>query len=111
MSTANQKRIFLSPPHLSGEELELVQKAFASNYIAPLGPMVNAFEEEFSEYTGIPYCLAVSSGTAAMHLALRDVLVRSGFGVPGSELGMQTSDGENAEEKEKKKKNKKAIKK
>ena len=108
MSTANQKRIFLSPPHLSGEELELVQKAFASNYIAPLGPMVNAFEEEFSEYTGIPYCLAVSSGTAAMHLALRDVLVRSGFGVPGSELGMQTSDGENAEGKANSGKNKKA---
>lgn len=67
-------RIFLSPPHLSGAELDLVKDAFASNYIAPLGPMVDAFEKEFSEYTGIPHCVAVSSGTAAMHLALRHIL-------------------------------------
>lgn len=65
------KRIFLSPPHMGGREQEYIAEAFASNYIAPLGPMVDAFEREFSEYTGIPYCVALSSGTAAMHLALR----------------------------------------
>ncbi|MDW7710738.1 MAG: aminotransferase class I/II-fold pyridoxal phosphate-dependent enzyme [Deferrisomatales bacterium] len=64
-------RLFLSPPHLSGEELSLVHEAFASNYIAPVGPMVDAFEAEFAEYTGISHAVAVSSGTAAMHLALR----------------------------------------
>ena len=67
----NSKRIFLSPPHMDGEELDFVQQAFDSNYIAPLGPQVNAFEKEFSEYVGIKYSAAVSSGTAAMHLALR----------------------------------------
>ena len=64
-------RLFLSPPHMSGAEARFTVEAFASNYIAPLGPMVDAFEQEFSRYTGIPHCLAVSSGTAAMHLALR----------------------------------------
>ena len=65
------KRIFLSPPHMGGEELELIKEAFGSNYIAPLGPQVDAFEREFAEYIGIKHCTAVSSGTAAMHLALR----------------------------------------
>jgi len=67
----NSKRIFLSPPHMGGEEMSFIKKAFESNYVAPLGPQVNAFEQEFSEYVGIKHCLAVSSGTAAMHLALR----------------------------------------
>lgn len=65
------ERIFLSPPHMSGEELPLIHEAFDSNFIAPLGPMVDAFESEFAEYIGIKHCVAVSSGTAAMHLALR----------------------------------------
>ncbi len=65
------ERIFLSPPHMGGEELKFIQAAFESNYIAPLGPMVDAFEQEFAEKVGIPYAIAVSSGTAAMHLALR----------------------------------------
>ena len=47
--TMDKKRIFLSPPHMGGEEIEFVRKAFASNYIAPLGPMVDSFEKEFSE--------------------------------------------------------------
>lgn len=53
------------------EEQRFVRKAFDSNYIAPVGPMVDAFEREFAEKVGIPYAVAVSSGTAAMHLALR----------------------------------------
>ena len=56
---------------MGGQELTLVEDAFASNYIAPLGPMVDAFEREMAEHTGIPHCLALNSGTAAMHLALR----------------------------------------
>jgi dTDP-4-amino-4,6-dideoxygalactose transaminase len=70
------KRIFLSPPHMSGEELRFVEEAFDSNYIAPVGPMVDAFEREFAEYVGIKHCLALSSGTAAMHLALRCLLCK-----------------------------------
>jgi dTDP-4-amino-4,6-dideoxygalactose transaminase len=81
MSTKPVRRLFLSPPHMSGRELALIEEAFASNYIAPLGPMVDAFERDFAAYSGIPHALAVSSGTAAIHLALR------GLGVgPGDEV-------------------------
>ena len=81
----NHPRLFLSPPHMGGREQEFVRQAFASNYIAPLGPMVDAFEKEFSAYTGIPHCVALSSGTAATHLALRHL----GVG-PGDEVWAST---------------------
>lgn len=64
-------RVYLSPPHLGSEELELVKEAFASNWIAPLGPHVNAFEEELAKLVGVGHACALSSGTAALHLALR----------------------------------------
>ncbi len=83
---SSTKRIFLSPPHIGAEELELVREAFASNYIAPLGPMVDAFEKDFAAYTGIPNCLALASGTAAMHLALRELGVGPGDEVLASTL-------------------------
>ncbi len=63
-------RLYLSPPHLSGMELELVKEAFASNWVAPLGPMVDAFETEICAFTGAKHAVAVSSGTAALHLSL-----------------------------------------
>lgn len=85
-NTSQPKRLFLSPPHLGGEELKFVKKAFESNYIAPLGPMVDAFEKEFSAYTGIKHCVALSSGTAAMHLALRHIGVGPGDEVFASTL-------------------------
>jgi len=72
------KRIFLSPPHMGGQELEYIHKAFASNFIAPVGPQVDAFENEFAEIVGARYAAAVSSGTAALHLALRYVGVGQG---------------------------------
>lgn len=53
--------------------MKFIREAFDTNYIAPLGPMVDAFEREWAEYTGIRFALALSSGTAAMHLALREV--------------------------------------
>ena len=65
------ERIYISPPHLSGEEMELVRDAFASNWIAPLGPHVDAFELEMCEYLDTGHALALSSGTAALHLALK----------------------------------------
>lgn len=64
-------RIYLSPPHMSGYELEYIKEAFDSNWIAPLGPHVTAFEQEICRYTGANGALALSSGTAAIHLALR----------------------------------------
>ena len=71
-------RIFLSPPHMSGLERQFVEEAFASNYIAPLGPQVDAFEQEFAETVGSKYAAAVSSGTAALHLLLRYAGVGAG---------------------------------
>ena len=65
------KRIYLSPPHLEGDELEYVKDALASNWVAPLGPHVDAFEKELGEFVEVPQALALSSGTAAIHLALR----------------------------------------
>ena len=86
MSNSILKRIFLSPPHMGGEEMSFVREAFESNYIAPLGPQVDAFEKEFSEYVGIKHCVALSSGTAAMHLALRILGVGPGDEVIASTL-------------------------
>ncbi len=71
-------RLYLSPPHMSGRELEYVNEAFASNWIAPLGPMVDAFEKEMCDYTGSKNALALSSGTAAIHLALLLLNVKQG---------------------------------
>jgi len=72
------KRIFLSAPHMGGEELEFVKEAFSSNYIAPVGPQIDAFEQEFAEMVGARYAAAVSAGTAALHLLLRYVGVGLG---------------------------------
>ena len=63
-------RILLSPPHLTGREAELVAEAIASNWIAPLGPQVDAFERELAAVAGVGHAAALSSGTAALHLAL-----------------------------------------
>ncbi len=65
------KRIYLSSPTMHGKEQEFVKEAFDTNWVAPLGPNVNSFEKELAEYVNIPYAAALSSGTAAIHLALR----------------------------------------
>lgn len=63
-------RILLSTPHLGKYEMGFVKEAFRTNWIAPLGPNVDAFERELADYVGIGHAAAVSSGTAAIHLAL-----------------------------------------
>ncbi|MCF8102155.1 MAG: aminotransferase class I/II-fold pyridoxal phosphate-dependent enzyme [Desulfarculaceae bacterium] len=83
---ASPERVFLSPPHMGGEELELVRQAFASGYIAPMGPQVSAFEEDFARVMKRGHALAVTSGTAAMHLALRVLGVGPGDVVLASTL-------------------------
>jgi UDP-N-acetylbacillosamine transaminase len=67
----NNDRKFLSAPHMSGNELKYIEKVFESNYIAPLGEYVNRFEDSIKNYTKSQNALAVTSGTAAIHLALR----------------------------------------
>ncbi|NDV22179.1 aminotransferase DegT [Desulfovibrio sp. JC022] len=71
---------------MGGNEQEYVRQAFESNFIAPLGPMVNGFEQDFSDLTGFAHCAALSSGTAALHLALRIVGVEPGDVVIASSL-------------------------
>ncbi|RKH57393.1 DegT/DnrJ/EryC1/StrS family aminotransferase [Corallococcus llansteffanensis] len=78
-------RIYLSSPHMGALERGYVEDAFASNWIAPLGPHVDAFQEEFARCVGTPHALALSSGTAALHLALQLV----GVG-PGDEVLVST---------------------
>jgi len=71
-------RIFLSAPHMSGNEQKYIDEVFKSNYIAPLGEFVDKFEESICDYTKTPYSLAVTSGTAAIHLALRILDIKQG---------------------------------
>ena len=63
-------RIFLSPPDVGDLERRFLMDAFDSNWIAPLGPHVDAFEREFASVVGVPHAVALSSGTAALHLSL-----------------------------------------
>lgn len=79
-------RIYLSPPHMSPRERELLLEAFDSNWIAPLGPHVDAFEGEFSQLTGGMPAVALSSGTAALHIVLRMLDVQPGDQVLTSSL-------------------------
>ena len=72
------KQILLSTPHMGEAELQFVEEAFRTNWIAPLGPNVDAFERELTEVVGIGHGAAVSSGTAAIHLAVRMLGVRPG---------------------------------
>ncbi len=65
------KFIYLSPPHMNGFEQNYIDEVFESNWIAPLGPQVTAFEKEMASYIGINGALAVNSGTSAIHLALK----------------------------------------
>ena len=65
------ERLYLSPPHMGGNERKYVDEVFASNYIAPLGAFVDRFEGSLCRFTGSSAAAAVSSGTAAIHLALR----------------------------------------
>jgi dTDP-4-amino-4,6-dideoxygalactose transaminase len=66
----NYKRIYLSPPHMSGNEMKYIQEAFDQNWIAPLGPNVDNFEKMLAEYCCVKHAATLSSGTAAIHLSL-----------------------------------------
>ena len=86
MSNTPHKKIYLSPPHLNGEEIDFIKDAIDSNWIAPLGPHVDAFESEVADYVGVKQADALSSGTAALHLALEMLGVQKGDHVFCSDL-------------------------
>ncbi|AZV45328.1 pyridoxal phosphate-dependent aminotransferase [Peribacillus asahii] len=75
---SNYSRIFLSSPHMSGNEQKYINEAFETNWIAPLGPNVDQFERELSDYVDVRDAAATSSGTAAIHLALQLLEVEQG---------------------------------
>lgn len=79
-------RILLSSPHLGQYEMEYIQEAFDTNWIAPIGPNVDAFEKELAAYVGSNDAAALSSGTAAIHLALRILGIGPGDRVFCSDL-------------------------
>ena len=72
------KPILLSTPHIGDRELDFVKEAFDTNWIAPVGPNVDAFEKQFCQVVGSQHAAALSSGTAALHLALKLVGVTTG---------------------------------
>jgi len=71
-------KIWLSSPHMTGEEMKYINEAFSTNWIAPLGPNVDKFEKNLANYLSISDCAALSSGTAAIHLALISIGVKPG---------------------------------
>jgi dTDP-4-amino-4,6-dideoxygalactose transaminase len=82
----SMSRIYLSPPHMGSTERELLLEAFDSNWIAPLGPQVDAFERELADCVGVREAAALSSGTAGLHLALLLLGVQPGDEVIVSDL-------------------------
>jgi dTDP-4-amino-4,6-dideoxygalactose transaminase len=74
----NKSKIWLSSPHIGTNEIQYVNEAFATNWIAPLGPHVNAFEQGLQEQTQTKHAAALSSGTSALHLALILLGVKTG---------------------------------
>jgi dTDP-4-amino-4,6-dideoxygalactose transaminase len=87
----DKPKIYLSSPHMGSYEFEFVKEAFDTNWISPVGPHITAFEQALCEYNGIAHCAALSSGTAAIHLALiilgiqkEDEVICSSFTFSGS---------------------------
>jgi len=74
----NLPRIYLSAPHMSGQEQQYLAEAFDTNWVAPIGPHIDRFEAEFAERIGLKHAVAVSSGTAAMHLTIRHLDLQPG---------------------------------
>ena len=81
-----ENMLLLSPPHLGESELNFVKRAFEDNWIAPAGPNLELFEKKIAKQCGKSTALAVSSGTAALHLALRVVGIRKNDKVYVSDL-------------------------
>ena len=85
MTVPHRDRIYLSPPNVGPEEIAAVTAALESGWVSPLGPEVDAFEQDLVAFTGAKYAVALSSGTAGLHLAL----LALGVG-PGDEVVVPT---------------------
>ena len=85
------KRLYLSSPTMNGREQEFIKEAFDTNWVAPLGKNVDEFERELAGFVGIGHAAALSSGTAAVHLALKLCDVTAGDVVFVSSLTFSAS--------------------
>jgi dTDP-4-amino-4,6-dideoxygalactose transaminase len=74
----SKKHIYLASPTMNGSEMKFIEEAFETNWVAPLGPNVNEFEKELAAYVGTSHAAALSSGTAAIHLALKYAGIKQG---------------------------------
>lgn len=74
----DKKRIYLSSPTMTGLEQVYIKEAFDTNWVAPLGPNVNEFEKELASYVGVSHAAALTSGTAAIHMAIKAVGIKKG---------------------------------
>ena len=74
----NPKKIWLASPNMGGQEINFVNEAFSSNWVSPVGPNIDGFENDICNYTKIKHATALSSGTAAIHLALKILGVQQG---------------------------------
>lgn len=81
-----EKKIYLSSPTMNGQEIKYVQEAFDSNWVAPLGKNVDEFEKEMAAYVGVGHAASLSSGTAALHLAVKLSGIKPGDVVLSSSL-------------------------
>lgn len=90
---ASHRRVFLSPPHLAGGELDSLQATLDAGWIAPAGPVPAAFEQSIAQAIGLPHVVAVGSGTAALHLGFQLLGVRPGDEVWTSALTFIASIG------------------
>ncbi len=86
MIKKNNNTIYLSSPTMNGYEMNYIQEAFATNWIAPLGKNVDEFENEIALYVGVGYAAALSAGTAALHLAVKLAGIEPGDTVLSSSL-------------------------
>jgi dTDP-4-amino-4,6-dideoxygalactose transaminase len=86
-----KKKIPLSTPTMNGTELSFIESAFSTNWVAPLGPNVDAFERETAKTVGVGHAAALSSGTAAIHLALKAAGVKPGDTVFCSDMTFSAS--------------------
>jgi dTDP-4-amino-4,6-dideoxygalactose transaminase len=73
-----KEKIWLSPPHMCGEEQKFIKLAFDENYIAPVGSNLTGFEKEMANYLGVPNVLMLTSGTAAIHMSMIVLGIKAG---------------------------------
>lgn len=82
----DRKKIYLSSPTMNGREMDFINEAFATNWVAPLGPNVNEFEKELASYVNVSHAAALVSGTSAIHMALKLIGITQGDIVFSSSL-------------------------